>query len=260
MQMGKNEMTEHANKILEIIKKSSQTITSCNSLTDTIEYAIESIVNSIKSGKKLVIFGNGGSAADAQHLAAEFISRYQLEGKSIPAIALTTDTSILTAIGNDYGFEKIFERQCESLINDGDVIIAISTSGNSKNVLLGVKKCKEKGAKVIGLGGRNGGSLKELTDIMISIPSDETPRIQEGHRVVIHVICEIVEKYLRKWYYNFLKIAFNQSPQLNVIREYLPKLARVRIASNLSVQQAALESLRGPQEYISEFVSELKKL
>lgn len=185
-------------EISSVIEKSAKVITQCNSLSEILENTSKEIISCLSNGKKIIIFGNGGSAADAQHMAAEFIGRYQLEGVSLPAIALTTDTSILTAIGNDYSFENVFERQCEALVNPDDIIIAISTSGNSKNILAGVRKGKEKGAKVIGLTGGDGGLLKETSDIAISVPSKETPRIQEGHRVLIHIICEIVEKHFRK--------------------------------------------------------------
>ena len=152
------------------------------------------ILDSLRSGGKIVIFGNGGSAADAQHMAAEFIGRYLLERKSIPSIALTTDSSILTSISNDYKFEEVFSRQCEALVNSNDIIIAISTSGKSPNIIKGINTCVKKGAKVIALTGKDGGELKNLCEILLNIPSNETPRIQEGHRTVIHIICELVEK------------------------------------------------------------------
>lgn len=152
------------------------------------------IASCFNDGGKIVIFGNGGSAADSQHLAAEFMGRFLLERKSLPAIALTTDTSVLTALGNDYGFEKIFQRQVEGLVNNGDVVIAISTGGNSENVLNGAKAAKEKGAKVIALTGQGGGKLREVADVLIDIPSKETPRIQEVHILVEHIICDLVER------------------------------------------------------------------
>jgi D-sedoheptulose 7-phosphate isomerase len=142
------------------------------------------------------LFGNGGSASDAQHMAAELIVRFKIERESIPAIALTTDTSVITSIGNDYDFNKIFSRQCESLVNENDVVIAISTSGNSDNVINGVLKAKEKGSFVIGLTGNSGGKLKSSADILLDVPSDDTARIQEGHRVIIHSLCELIEKNL----------------------------------------------------------------
>ena len=151
------------------------------------------IVHSIENKNKIIIFGNGGSAADSQHFAAELVGRYKIERKSLPAIALTTDTSILTAIGNDYSFDHVFTRQCESLVNKGDIVIAISTSGNSKNVINGLKTAKKFGAKTIGLLGNKGGKISKIVDISIIIPSNSTPRIQEAHRTVYHIICELVE-------------------------------------------------------------------
>jgi D-sedoheptulose 7-phosphate isomerase len=154
------------------------------------------IINSIKNGNKLIIFGNGGSAADAQHIAAELIGRFKLERKSLPAIALTTDTSILTSLGNDYSYDTIFSRQCESLVLKNDVVIGISTSGNSKNVELGMKTALKKGAKTIGLLGNNGGIIKSVSDISIIVNSVDTANIQESHRVIYHIICNLVESQL----------------------------------------------------------------
>jgi len=171
----------------KIIKKSKN-------LTLKIDKSVNMILEALRAGGKIVIFGNGGSAADAQHMSAEFIGRYILERKSIPSLALTTDSSILTSIGNDYKFENIFSRQCEALVNQNDIIIAISTSGNSPNIIKGIKTCVKKDAKIIALTGNDGGKLKNLCDILLNIPSKETPRIQEGHRTVIHIICELVEK------------------------------------------------------------------
>ena len=181
-------------RIKQTFLDSAKIIEATTELSEKIENAIEIILESIKQGHKIVIFGNGGSAADAQHIAAEFIGRYKLERKSIPAISLTTDTSILTAISNDYSFDDCFSRQCESLINEGDVIIAISTSGNSKNVKNGVNIAKKNGAKVIGLLGNNGGKISNLVDISLIVNSSSTPRIQEAHRIIYHIICEMVEE------------------------------------------------------------------
>ena len=152
------------------------------------------ILNCFKKGNKVIIFGNGGSAADSQHLAAEFIGRFNFDRKSLPAIALTTDTSIITAIGNDYGFDQIFKRQIQALLNRGDVIIAISTSGNSSNVIEAVKYAKKMNSPVIGFLGKDGGKLKDLVDIPIIIPDENSARIQEAHITIGHIICGIVEK------------------------------------------------------------------
>lgn len=156
------------------------------------------MISSIENNCKVIIFGNGGSAADSQHFAAELVGRYKIERRSLPAIALTTDTSILTAIGNDYSFDDVFTRQCESLVNKGDIVIAISTSGNSKNVINAIKSSKKKDAKVIGFTGEDGGELKKIVDMCINIPSDSTPRIQEGHRVIMHIICDLIDNHFAK--------------------------------------------------------------
>ncbi|AVB77141.1 D-sedoheptulose 7-phosphate isomerase [Methanococcus maripaludis] len=158
--------------------------------------AINIIVNALKNGNKILICGNGGSAADSQHFAAEIVGRYKLKRKGYPAIALSTDTSILTAIGNDYGFEKIFERQVEALGTVGDILIGISTSGNSENVINAVNLAKNKGLYTIGLLGKDGGKLNNLVDIPLIVPSNNTPRVQECHLTIYHVICEEVEKKL----------------------------------------------------------------
>lgn len=163
--------------------------------------AVDTLIDSFKHGNKLLLCGNGGSAADSQHIAAEFMIRlsHDLERPAIPAIALTTDTSNLTAGGNDIGFENVFARNVEGLGQAGDVLIAISTSGNSKNILLAIDKAKEKGMKVIGFLGGTGGKCKDKVDIPIVIPSSNTQRIQEGHITVAHIICELVEKGLYNW-------------------------------------------------------------
>ena len=184
--------------IIKIFEQSLQVIKESKILTKQIQKAVFLISNCLDKGNKVLIFGNGGSAADAQHMAAEFIGRYKLKRKSLPAIALTADTSVITAISNDYGFEEVFARQCESLVQKGDIIFAISTSGKSKNVLVGIKIAREKGAKIIALSGKNVKQFKLLSDLIISIPSNDTPRIQEGHRIVIHIICELVEKHFTK--------------------------------------------------------------
>ena len=184
-------------KIKKLFDQSSDIILKSKVLSEKIDDVINLIISSLQNGNKILIFGNGGSAADAQHMASEFVSRYLIERLSLPAIALTTDTSILTSIGNDYDFDKIFSRQCESLVNTGDIIIAISTSGKSKNVILGVEEGKKRGAKIISLTGNDGGILKEKSDICLNIPSNETPRIQEGHRIIIHIICQFVENHFK---------------------------------------------------------------
>ena len=147
-----------------------------------------------KRGNKTLIAGNGGSAADAQHIAGEFVSKFYFDRPGLPSIALTTDTSILTAIGNDYGYEKLFARQIQANGKRGDIFIGISTSGNSKNIIEALKECKNKDIITIGLTGSSGGRMKELCDYCICVPSDETPRIQESHILIGHIICSVVEE------------------------------------------------------------------
>ena len=189
-------MTDFNNQITQIFEQSVDSLHKSISLKTQINDAINLIINSIKNGNKLIIFGNGGSAADAQHIAAELIGRFKLERKSLPAIALTTDSSILTSLGNDYSYDIIFSRQCESLVLKNDVVMGISTSGNSKNVELGMKTSLKKGAKTIGLLGNNGGTIKSVSNIPIIVNSNDTANIQESHRVIYHIICNIVEKQL----------------------------------------------------------------
>jgi D-sedoheptulose 7-phosphate isomerase len=154
------------------------------------------IVKSLSAGGKVLFFGNGGSAADAQHLAAEFTGRYLKERRALPALALHTNTSSLTATGNDYGFDFVFERQLEALGKAGDVAVGISTSGNSRNVLRALEAAKAKSIYTVALTGGSGGTIKNLADCAICIPSEETPRIQECHILTGHLICEIVEEML----------------------------------------------------------------
>ena len=189
-------MTDFNNQITQIFEQSVDSLNNSISLKPDINSAINLIIDCIKNGNKLIIFGNGGSAADAQHIAAELIGRFKLERKSFPAIALTTDSSILTSLGNDYSYDIIFSRQCESLVLKNDVVMGISTSGNSKNVELGMKTSLEKGAKTIGLLGNNGGTIKSVSNIPIIVNSNDTANIQESHRVIYHIICNIVEKQL----------------------------------------------------------------
>jgi D-sedoheptulose 7-phosphate isomerase len=164
-----------------------------DTLAEDIEKAIIMIRSSLDSGGKLLLMGNGGSAGDAQHIAAELIGRYKKERPALPAIALTVDTSALTAIGNDYGYDYVFERQVEGLAQSGDIVLGISTSGNSENVVRALKKAKEKGARTIALLGKGGGRAKEEAEIAIIVPSIDTARIQEAHITIGHIICEILE-------------------------------------------------------------------
>ncbi|WP_308910065.1 D-sedoheptulose 7-phosphate isomerase [Pseudokordiimonas caeni] len=161
---------------------------------DHIERAIHMVSDCFQEAGKILLIGNGGSAADAQHLAAELVGRFMAERKALPAIALTTDTSILTAVANDYSFDRVFARQIEALGRAGDVLIAISTSGNSRNIIEGVLAAKNVGLKVIGMTGSAGGRLAEVADLCISAPTDETSHIQELHIMIGHMICAQVEE------------------------------------------------------------------
>lgn len=160
---------------------------------DKIIAVVEEIRKVLQEGGKILFFGNGGSAADSQHIAAEFIGRFKKERRALAAIALTTDTSILTALGNDYGFDVVFARQIEGLAKAGDLAFGISTSGNSKNVIEGIRQAKKMGLKTVSLTGCGGGALASLTDISLIVPSQNTARIQESHICMAHAICELVE-------------------------------------------------------------------
>jgi len=166
------------------------------SFADPIEQAARRLIECYRAGGKLLVMGNGGSAADAQHFAAELVGRYMLERPAYPAIALSTDTSILTAVSNDYGYADVFRRQVEAHARPGDVVVGISTSGNSENVCRAMVAAKERGAVTIALGGGDGGRMKSLADISLIAPSKETPRIQEAHITIIHILCDVVEAAL----------------------------------------------------------------
>ena len=156
--------------------------------------AAQAISDALKAGKKLLLFGNGGSASDAQHMSAELVGRFQRERAAMAAIALTTDTSIVTSIANDYSFKQVFARQVEALGQPGDVAFGISTSGESPNVLLALQVAKGRGLKTIALTGRDGGSVGRAADIHVNVPDQSTARVQEVHRTLIHVICEVIEE------------------------------------------------------------------
>jgi len=163
---------------------------------EALSLAIKIVVEAFKSGNKVLLFGNGGSAADAQHIAAEFVNRFLIERPPLPAIALTTDTSILTSISNDYGYADSFAKQVKALGREGDVAIGISTSGAAANVLKAVKVAKEMGLKTVGLSGRDGGELSKLVDIALVVDSPSAARIQEVHITIGHVLCEMVDRML----------------------------------------------------------------
>jgi D-sedoheptulose 7-phosphate isomerase len=163
---------------------------------ELIVAAANAVTECLRSGGKIFFFGNGGSAADAQHLSAEFVGRFVKERQPLPAIALSTDTSFLTAVGNDYGFDQIFIRQIQALGRPGDVAVGITTSGNSPNVVLALKEARARGLKTIGLAGKDGGALRSAVDIPIIVPSPITARIQECHITIGHLICELMEEDL----------------------------------------------------------------
>lgn len=179
----------------ESVKLNTEILNDLSLLTIIKEMSL-AIIEAYQNKKKLILFGNGGSAADAQHIAAELVNRFGLERIALPAIALTTDTSVLTSIANDYDYSKIFARQVEALAEKGDVVIGISTSGASLNVIKGIEVAREKGAKTIGLTGKNGGKLARTADLVLKVPSNDTPRIQEAHITILHVICYLIEKRL----------------------------------------------------------------
>ncbi|OHD99436.1 MAG: phosphoheptose isomerase [Sulfurimonas sp. RIFCSPLOWO2_12_FULL_36_74] len=185
------------NYIKDQIKKSYETkqaVYQDENLINKIEQVSKLCVELYRGKNKTILAGNGGSAADAQHIAAELVGRYGFDRPSIPSLALTTDTSCLTAIGNDYGYEKIFSRQLEGMGQSGDIFIGISTSGNSKNIINAFISAKEKGITTVALVGRDGGEMAKMADIALVVPSDSTPRIQESHILIGHIICDIIEK------------------------------------------------------------------
>jgi D-sedoheptulose 7-phosphate isomerase len=159
----------------------------------TILAAVDLIVDAFQEGNKVMLFGNGGSAADAQHIAAEFVNRFLIERPPLPAMALTTDTSVITSIGNDYNYDQIFLKQVKALGKEGDIAWGISTSGNSPNVIKALKAAKSMGMKTIGLTGKDGGKMGKMVDFHLNVESDSTPRIQETHITLSHVICELVD-------------------------------------------------------------------
>ncbi|QOP46139.1 D-sedoheptulose 7-phosphate isomerase [Sulfurimonas paralvinellae] len=185
------------NYIKDQIKKSYETkqaIYENEALLNEIEKVAQMCVDLYKGDKKTILAGNGGSAADAQHIAAELVGRYGFDRPSIPSLALTTDTSNLTAIGNDYGYDQIFSRQLEGMGQEGDIFIGISTSGNSVNIIKAFESAKKKGITTVALTGRDGGEMAKMADVALVVPSNSTPRIQESHILIGHIICDIIEK------------------------------------------------------------------
>jgi len=165
-----------------------------NSISNEIESAAIICINSLKQGGKILLFGNGGSAADAQHIASELVGRYKVERRGLSAIALTTDSSLLTSISNDYDYTHVFERQVEALAKENDVVIGISTGGSSSNVIKGMNAAKNSGCSIIGLSGRDGGDFNQICDVNIIVPDQDTPRIQEMHILIGHTICNLIDQ------------------------------------------------------------------
>ena len=189
-------MIEYIKKQIEASYSTKIQIYEDELLIKQIQKVAQQCIKAYRGGNKTLIAGNGGSAADAQHIAGEFVSKFYFDRPALPSIALTTDTSILTAIGNDYGYEKLFSRQVEANGIKGDIFIGISTSGNSPNLIDAFKTCKSKGLFTVGLSGKAGGKMAPLCDICLKVPSNETPRIQEAHILIGHIICFLVENEL----------------------------------------------------------------
>jgi len=185
------------NKINEIIEESIRVKRDVqNNLINDINIAAELIIDCFNHKKKILVCGNGGSAADAQHFAGELVGRFTIERDALPCISLTTNTSTITAWSNDYDYDTIFQRQVQAFGEGGDILIGISTSGNSKNVIKSIEKARDIGIKSIALLGCNGGEIKKISDFSIIVKSNNTPRIQEAHIMILHIVCEIIEKRL----------------------------------------------------------------
>ena len=186
-------MQKYIAQQLSIAQKTIDLMTKDSMLISTIKSVAKLCIHSLNNKGKILLAGNGGSAADAQHIAGEFVSRFMCDRAGLAAIALTTDTSILTAVGNDYGYEKVFSRQIQALGNEGEIFIAYSTSGKSRNILAALKEAKTKGLICVGMTGNQEYTFKDLCDTTIQIPSSETPHIQEAHLIVGHIICGLIE-------------------------------------------------------------------
>lgn len=187
-------MKNYIKQQIKLSYETKQNIYQDEELLDKIVDVAQKCVDLYRGDKKTILAGNGGSAADAQHIAAELVGRYGFDRPSIPSLALTTDTSNLTAIGNDYGYDYIFSRQLEGMGQDGDIFIGISTSGNSKNILNAFDSAKKKNILTVALVGKDGGEMAKKADIALIVPSDSTPRIQESHILIGHILCDIIEK------------------------------------------------------------------
>jgi D-sedoheptulose 7-phosphate isomerase len=186
-------MNEYIKSKIDETKNLMETMLADDALLSRIEAAAEACIGAMRNGNKILLVGNGGSAADAQHIAGEFVSRFAFDRPGLPAIALTTDTSILTAIGNDYGYEKLYARQIQSHAKKGDVLIAYSTSGQSLNIINALQEARNHGLICIGLTGNRSGPMKDLCCHYLDVPSADTPKIQEAHAVIGHILCGLVE-------------------------------------------------------------------
>jgi len=191
-------MKDYINAQIQETQRVISAMLADRALLARVEAAAKACIDCMKGGNKVLLAGNGGSAADAQHIAGEFVSRFAFDRPGLPAIALTTDTSILTAIGNDYGYDKLFARQVQAHAQKGDVLIAYSTSGKSPNVLAALEEARSRGVICIGMTGNRGGPMKALCDHYLDVPSADTPKIQEGHAVLGHILCGLVERALFK--------------------------------------------------------------
>ena len=189
-----NELTTSVTRSIQASIAVKESLVRSEEVVSTIARVSELLIEGFRRRNKVILFGNGGSAADAQHIAAEFVGRFAFNRAALPALALNVNTSCITAIGNDYGFDLVFSRQIEALGHAGDVAIGISTSGNSPNVLQGISVSRKMGLHTIALCGRSGGKLKSAADYCLCVPSDETPRIQECHILIGHIISELVER------------------------------------------------------------------
>ncbi len=183
-------------RIEQILRASADVQRRLTEQAGLIEEIAGRLCEVLGDGGALYVMGNGGSAADAQHLAGELVGRFLMERRPLPCHALTTDSSVLTAVANDYGFEQVFEKQVRAHVRRGDAVVGISTSGNSANVLAGIRAARQAGALTVGLSGGEGGALARECDVSLTVPTDETPRVQEGHATIIHILCELIEKEL----------------------------------------------------------------
>jgi len=189
-------MIEYIKREVAASAETKQKILNDEGFIAKIAEVAEACLKVYRSSKKTMLAGNGGSAADAQHIAAELVGRYGFDRPSIPSLALTTDSSNLTAIGNDYGYDKVFSRQVEGMGQEGDLFIGISTSGNSQNIITAFESAKAKGITTVALTGRDGGKMAQMADYALIVPSNATPRIQESHILIGHILCDIIEKEL----------------------------------------------------------------